>query len=252
MFRLKNDNSLPVITAQKHIKSCRKTADELHLPKTAILFFMHGGVEYLSENYNCELITEKFPRFLNSCPIYKAVDYEFCFLHGGHGAPQAVDTLETLNALGVEQIVTVGMFGTFGENVECSDIIIPSKAFVEEGTSLHYYEDILFSSPDEALHKKALELLKGKDCPIVSTDAVYRQTFLKENEWRTMGAVGVDMETSALFSVGKYLGLKVVSVLVASDKHPQSPNESDCKWHMPKSARMDFFEKTISFATNII
>ena len=88
--------------------------------------------------------------------------------------------------------------------VECSDIIIPSKAYVEEGTSLHYYEDILFSSPDEALHKKALELLKGRDCPIVSTDAVYRQTFLKEDEWRTMGAVGVDMETSALFSVGKY------------------------------------------------
>lgn len=68
----------------------------------------------------------------------------------------------------------------------------------------------------------------------------------------TLGAVGVDMETSALFSVGKYLELKVVSVLVASDKHPQSPNESDWKWYMPKSARIDFFEKTISFATNII
>lgn len=251
MFRLKNDKSLPIITAQKHIKSCHKTDDELHLPKTAVLFFMHGGVEYLSEHYNCELIAEKFPRFLNSCPIYKAVDYDFCFLNGGHGAPQAVDTIETLNALGVEQVVTVGMFGAFSEKVDCGDIIIPSKAFVEEGTSLHYYEDISYSLPDENLHKTALELIKGKDYPIVSTDAVYRQTFLKEDEWRTIGAVGVDMETSALFSVGKYLGIGVVSILIASDKHPQNPNESEWKWNMPKSARIDFFEKCINFVSQL-
>lgn len=247
MFKLKNDKSEPVITPQAHIKSCHKSEDDINLPCTAVLFFMHGGVEYMLENYNCQLITDKFPRFLNSCPIYKAVDYDFCFLSGGHGAPQAVDTLETLNALGVEQVVTIGMYGAFSDLVDSGEIIVPAKAFVEEGTSLHYYDSIEFSTPNDDLFSKSLEQLNVRSYPIVSTDAVYRQTFCKEQEWREKGAVGVDMETSALFSVGKYLDIKVVSVLIASDKHPLSPDESKWKWHMPKETRKDFFIKCIDF-----
>ena len=43
---------------------------------------------------------------------------------------------------------------------------------------------------------------------------------MKERLWREKGAVAVDMETSALFSVSKCLGVKVASVLMASDSHP--------------------------------
>lgn len=247
MFKSKEDNSQAIITAEKHIKSCHKKVNEIQLPNTAVLFFMYGGIEYMLEHYNCETICDKFPRFLNSCPIYKAVDHNFCFLHGGYSAPQAVDTIETLKALGVENVISIGMFGAFSDNVDCGDIIIPSKAFVEEGTSLHYYDSIMFSTPNTDLHSKAIKFFKCKNYPIVSTDSVYRQTFYKEKEWRTNGAVGVDMETSALFSVGKYLDLKVVSILIASDKHPQTPSQKEWKWHMPKHRRLSFFKKCISF-----
>ena len=87
--------------------------------------------------------------------------------------------------------------------------------------------------------------------PIVSTDAVYRQTFFKEKIWRQKGAVGVDMETSALLSVGAYLNINIVSILIASDKHPL--NESDCpwKWTMTKEKRYEFFRKCLKFAESI-
>lgn len=252
MFKIKSDNTEPVISAVQHIESCRKwSSNKNDFPKTAVLFFMHGGVEYLLENYDCKLLTDKFPRFLNSCPVYKVKDYDFCFLSGGHAAPQAVDTLETLKALGTEKVITVGMYGAFSNLVDCGDIVIPSKAFVEESTSLHYYDSIEYSTPDKNLHKQALEYFKANNYSIVSTDSVYRQTFLKEQEWRDKGAVGVDMETSALFSVGKYLGIDVVSILIASDKHPKSPNEQKWHWNMPKEKRISFFNKCIDFVKSI-
>ena len=37
--------------------------------------------------------------------------------------------------------------------------------------------------------------------------------------WREKGAVGIDMETSALFSIADYLNLNIVSVLIVSVIH---------------------------------
>lgn len=249
MWCFHEDKTSPVITAKRHIESGHKNKID-SLPQTAVLFFMHSGVEFVRENYKTELIVEKFPRFLHSCPIYKAQEEnEFCFLDGGAGAPQAVDTLETLSALGVKNVVSVGMCGVFSAKIQIGNIIIPDKAFIEEGTSLHYYPDIEYSLPDNELLYCALKNLDGsRALPIVSTDAVYRQTFYKENLWRSKGAVGVDMETSALYSVSSYLGVKTVSVLIASDKHPLASDDTGWKWEMTTKIRHSFFEKCISFA----
>lgn len=213
---------------------------------------MYSGVEYTISKYDTELIAERFPTFLNSRPIYRIKNSNMCFLHGGWGAPMAADTIETLAASGVKNIISVGMFGAFSENVNSGDIIVPKKAFVEEGTSLHYYENIDYSEPSNMLYSLALEAIDAaKPFTIVSTDTVYRQTFFKENLWREKGAVGVDMETSALFSVGNYLGVDVVSVLIASDKHPVKENGESWKWTMTQNMRCEFFDKCINLALMI-
>ncbi|MCM1115192.1 MAG: nucleoside phosphorylase [Clostridium sp.] len=251
MWRYENDNTSAVITAKGHINSSHKAA-AVKLPETAVLFYMHGWEEYITSHYKTELIANSVGRFLKSCPVYKFSDYDVCFLDGGRGAPQAVDTIETLKALGVKNVVSVGMFGAFAREVDSGDIVIPSKAFVEEGTSLHYYSCIECAYPDALLCQKAMEHINGaKAFPLVSTDAVYRQTFYKEELWRNKGAVGVDMETSALYSVGKYLGLKVVSILIASDKHPLTEEEFSWKWKMTKDMRYSFFDECIKFALNL-
>lgn len=251
MWKNIDDNTKPVITACEHIASCHKTKCS-ELPETALLFFMRGGIDYLNENYQTELVTDKFPSFLNSRPIYRMKNHNVCFLNGGWGAPMAADTLETLKALGVKKVVSAGMFGAFGEGIASGDAVVPDKAFVEEGTSLHYFESIEYSLPDEILHNKAEKYFENsKSLPIVSTDAVYRQTFYKENVWRNKGAVGVDMETSALFSVGKCIGLSVVSVLIASDIHPISEKDDSWKWKMTKQMRYEFFDKCIKLALNL-
>ena len=141
--------------------------------------------------------------------------------------------------------------GAFSDKVNVGDIIAPSRAFVEEGTSLHYYESIEYAEPDKEL--TALIAARGgiSSYPIVTTDAVYRQTFYKERLWREKGAVGVDMETSAMFSVGKYLGVRVAAILAASDKAPMSEHEPGWKWSMTHDMRKDISALAAGIAMQI-
>ena len=242
MWRFADDSTPSVLTARENIASGHGMEKGISLPETAMLFFMSGGNEYLLKNYDCELLSERFPRFLNRCPIYRFKNMPLCFLDGGRGAPQAVDTLETLAALGVRRILSVGMFGAFDDSIAIGDIAAPDRAYVEEGTSLHYYPAIEYALPDEAMHKALLAAMPAKEAAIVTTDAVYRQTFYKERLWREKGAVGVDMETSALLSVSRYLGVQAAAVLMASDKHPLAEGAPKWQWSMTKEMRYALFE----------
>lgn len=245
MWCLPNDDSKPVITASEH---STHRSDKMKLPQTAVVFFMSKGTDYLVEHYETEKVTDSFPRFLNRCPIWNMKDSDVCFLDGGRGAPQAVDTVETLAALGVKNIIAVGMCGAYADGVRGGEIIAPAKVFVEEGTSLHYYESIEVAYPDPGLQIMATTLLGVTDHPIVSTDAVYRQTFAKEALWREKGAVGVDMETSAVLSVAQYLGLKAVALLMVSDIHPLMPGAAKWEWNMTKDMRCHLAEQGIALA----
>ncbi len=250
MWCLPNDNSKAVITAVEQMHSAHRECN-LHLPKTAIVFFMSKGTDYLLGHYNAVELAEPFPRFLNRCPIWEIKDFEVCFLDGGRSAPQAADTIETLAALGVKNIIAVGMFGAFDEKVYAGEIITPQKAFVEEGTSLHYYESIDVSFPNNNLFDMATSLLNINTYPIVSTDAVYRQTFRKEQLWREKGAVGVDMETSAVFSVSHRLGLRATALLMASDIHPARIDAPKWEWHMTREMKSHLAEQGITLARQL-
>lgn len=251
MWYAPNDTSKAIITANEQINSAHR-ACRLHLPDTAIVFFMSKGTDYLIEHYNAKEMEEPFPRFLNRCPIWEIKELKLCFLDGGRGAPQAVDTIETLAVLGVKNIIAVGMCGAYDEKVHIGEVIAPGKAFVEEGTSLHYYESIEASFPDNALLSMVTSLLRVQNYPIVSTDAVYRQTFVKEQLWREKGAVCVDMETSAVFSVARYLGLKAIGLLMVSDIHPMRPNAPKWQWHMTKDMKYHLAEQGMELAKRLL
>ena len=147
-----------------------------------------------------------------------------------------------------EYYICAGMCGAFAEGVNVGDVIVPNRAYVEEGTSLHYYESIDYAEPDAELLEIMLKLPDTKMLPIVSTDGVYRQTYKKEQLWRGKGAAGVDMETSAMLSVGKYLGVRTAALLTASDKHPMHPGDPKWKWSMTQDLRIKTAELALAAA----
>ena len=138
------------------------------------------------------------------------------------------------------------------------------KAYDEDGRADLYWNSIIgavrknygaetIEGLFEALHGCAREQLfeqlqnisEAKVLPIVTTDAVYRQTFYKEQLWREKGAVAVDMETSALWSVGKFLGLQVASVLMISDRHPLREGDPTWEWKMTMEMRWRLFQRVM-------
>ena len=181
-------------------------------------------------------------------PVWMIKDYPICFLEGGAGAPMAADTVETLAVLGVNRVIAVGMFGAFSSCIHQGEVIIPERAFVEEGTSLHYYDRIDSAVPDAELHHAIASALKKQTYPVVSSDAVYRQTFRKEQLWREKGAVGVDMETSAVFSVSAYLGIRAAAILMASDIHPLYPGAPKWEWLMTKDMKFSLADQSVTAA----
>jgi len=103
------------------------------------------------------------------------------------------------------------------------DVIVPNSAIIDEGTSKHYLADN--NSPAlpsksalkrirNALSKKGVNFREG---PVWTTDAVYRETREKVEHFQKKDVLAVEMESSALFTVGSFRKVEVGGILVVSD-----------------------------------
>lgn len=145
------------------------------------------------------------------------------------GAPYAVMLAETLIAWGARQIVFLGWCGALSKPVEIGDMVLPTSALIDEGTSRHYLPDIRESFPSTLLVKHLSEICTSDGLvihkgPVWTTDAPFRETRDKVLACQSRGALAVEMEASGLFSVGAFRRADVAAVLVASD------DLSDLSW----------------------
>lgn len=257
-WTLLDDKTAPIITAEKHINSRHGNENACSLPETCVIFEIGIALRFLESNFETITLFEKLPCFLeDSKCISIRGNKNVCFTRGGYGAPAAVDTLETIRALGVKRIVIVGMCGGFADGINVGNVIVPSKVLCEEGTSFHYFENIEFAEPDMSLFDRAESYFSDKfkvtTNATVTSDSFYRQTFAKEKFWREKGCVGVDMESSALLSVSKYYSLPAVSILLCSDKHPISEQDTEWGWGDKnfKQTRENFIRQSVMFALQL-
>ncbi|MBU1169243.1 MAG: nucleoside phosphorylase [Proteobacteria bacterium] len=141
------------------------------------------------------------------------------------GAPHAVMLLENLVCLGISQVIFMGWCGSVSPDACIGDILVPSCAFSDEGTSRHYGLDdpgicVEPSLPLQALMAETCRAqgLSFKQGPVWTTDAIYRETPEKIDDYRKRGALAVDMELSALCTAAAFRGIQLASVLVVSDE----------------------------------
>jgi uridine phosphorylase len=118
--------------------------------------------------------------------------------------------------------IAVGIAGSLDEEISAGDMILPSSAIRDEGTSHHYLPSYLPAKPSENLHEKFITAMQSRSLRYVSgkvwtTDAPFRETGEEILEYRRQGVLAVEMECAALFSVCSALGLESACGLVASD-----------------------------------
>lgn len=146
------------------------------------------------------------------------------------GAPQGVIVMEKLIALGAKRIWVLGWCGSLQPHLLIGDLVIPTAALSEEGTSPHYpvnergrqTSPLLSKRLEDALVRASLPFQKG---PVWTTDALYRETVEKVKTYAKTGFLAVEMEMSALITVALYRSVELAGLLIVSDEL------SSLEWH---------------------
>ena len=149
----------------------------------------------------------------------------------GMGAPIATIVLHELRELGARIFLRIGTAMPLPP-VEIGDFVIADTAIRREGTSDAYAPPAHPAVADESLVKAAVKAVeenghKYRVGRFASFDGFYRDMFALDDEtaarvrdnFETLekeSVLAVDMETSALLTVGNVLGCKVSSLCVAT------------------------------------
>ena len=178
--------------------------------------FLRGSHELLARRIGIE----KLPHIIAS--EGRLGRKRVAIVNPGFGAPAAVLTFEETFRRGYRDFLFLGACGGLSKDSRIGDIILPVEAISEEGTSPLYTT----SGPRFEANAELATLLESvaKDMGtevrrglVWTTDAPYMETPGKIKKYRRRGAIGVDMETSALFAVAKLRKARVAGLLVVSD-----------------------------------
>lgn len=148
---------------------------------------------------------------------YKGV--EIMALSTGIGGASTGIAIEELVQLGVDHMIRIGSAGALQEGMKVGDLVFANGAVRDDGASKAYVDSVFPAVAD-------FELLSA--CKNVATDMEYPHHigivrshdsfYVDEKEeiydyWKKKGVIASDMETAALFVIGKIRNVKCVSIL---------------------------------------
>jgi uridine phosphorylase len=165
------------------------------------------------------------------------------------GAPQAVMGMEKAVALGARRVWVLGWCGSIQPDLKAGDLVVPTGAVSEEGTSNHYPISPKQAATDQALNRLLGEALQKegrsfRKGTVWTTDAPYRETPSKVERHRKQGVLAVEMEMSALMTLSVYRSIRMAALLVVSDEL------AELKWHA--GFRAQRFREMSRFAADLI
>lgn len=159
----------------------------------------------------------KFPdMYLGS---YKDKKIMFCC---AYGAARAVEPVHAFAHMGKPAVLQIGSCGGLQEGVVTGDIVLPEQVKIGEGASQYYGKtDYSKATPDyvdklqASFEEKNFKVHRGLH---LTTSALFAQPPERVQGWQQAGYLGVDMETSAVFSCAAHFGMKAASILFVWDE----------------------------------
>jgi hypothetical protein len=141
-----------------------------------------------------------------------------------YGSSRAVEPVHVLGTCGTPAVVQIGSCGGLQPQVRTGDVVVSERATIGEGAS-RYYGRRGAVPADPHMLDRAVGLLRGRGLPVhrgptVTTDALLAQPDELVRSWASAGHLGVDMETSAVFSAALAMGMRAASLLYVWDELP--------------------------------
>ena len=134
----------------------------------------------------------------------------------------AVLTLEKLIVLGAKRIITFGWCGSLSDTLHIGDVLLPTWAISDEGTSNHYP---VTRRPES--HAPTRQILSDmlaaqgetvRSGPIWTTDAPYSESTSQVRQLSEQNILGVDMEYAALIAVAAFRKIELTAAMLVSDE----------------------------------
>lgn len=140
-------------------------------------------------------------------------------LSTGIGGASMTIAIEELRHIGVTHVIRIGSCGALKKGIGLGDLIIVNGAVRDDGASKTYVDAVYPAIPDTDLLMRVIDSAKNAGYRYHVGIARSHDSFYIDTEeevsrfWAEKGVIGSDMETSALFTVGRIRGLKTASIL---------------------------------------
>ena len=147
----------------------------------------------------------------------------------GIGGPSASIAMEELHQLGADTFIRTGTCGGIDLNVQSGDIVVATGAIRFEHTSLEYAPIEFPAVADWEITNALVDATKAMGYPlhigvVQCKDSFYGQHSpdaspvsyelkAKWESWKRLGVKASEMESAALFTIGRLRGMKTASIL---------------------------------------
>ena len=215
----------------------------IKLPHIGVGVFSEHLFNYVLKKFKAKKIGE----LMQKRPIY-VLEYkniEITFFMAGISGPWISQDIEELYSNGVDTIIVFGNCGVLDKKIEDCSIIIPNKAFRDEGISYHYLPDLEFVELDNQYVDIFKKILKEYNFDYTvgatwTTDAFYRETKEKIEMFKQKGAVCVEMEGASIGAICKHKNINYFTFYYAGD------NLDSDEWEERSINQLSNFEKKIN------
>ncbi|MFL5883732.1 MAG: purine-nucleoside phosphorylase [Thermoleophilaceae bacterium] len=137
----------------------------------------------------------------------------------GMGGPSAAIVAEELIELGARTLIRIGTCGSLVGELRIGDLVPVGGALAADGASRALGAgDRVDADPSLAAALSAAAGAAREPALIVSSDLFYDRRDGLPEEWRTAGAVAVEMETAAILRVATLRDVQAGCVLGVSDE----------------------------------
>ncbi|MBR2761170.1 MAG: nucleoside phosphorylase [Solobacterium sp.] len=155
--------------------------------------------------------------FRSIAGMYKGVEVIACST--GIGGSSASIAVEELHNIGIDHMIRIGSCGALQTNIGLGDLIFATAAVRDDGAS-RAYADLRFPAvPDLSLLWACLSCAQENGWKyhagiVHSHESFYIDTNEEEEKkWSGLGVLGADMETAALYTVGRIRHVRTASIL---------------------------------------
>lgn len=224
---------------------------------SVIVTFSRNLIDALLEDNLIDIISlDTIKSISNTYPVYKFKGTNIGIFKTTVGASiTSAIILEVCYVYNVNKVVLFGSCGSLDKNIPITKLIVPTKAYRDEGVSYHYMEpsDYIdlpnWQKITKIFDELAVDYVTGKTW---TTDAFYRETYEEIDERKKEGCIAVEMEISACQAVCNSQNIEFYSFLYRADNLDSSSWERGLKdSDLAKDDRLKILNIAVELAKKI-